>query len=213
MAAAADVQVSQIRNYRFFPEDRSLGDFFRLEEGAQRGLLERINAQYREIEANYPAAGYKVRFAGSNIKDKSIEISLNAIGRREGGRPMKMPDQADCSFCSQQEEMPLLKELPESGARIIEGEQRNVVVISKRHSPHFLENSVDEQLAMIEAVKKVVAWLFVQGAYNYEVLFCCGKEADQSVSHTHAHILLGTNMAFSLLDETSLRREVVLVRA
>jgi diadenosine tetraphosphate (Ap4A) HIT family hydrolase len=202
MAAVAQVQVAQIRDFEIFPNDRNAKDFFLLKEGDQRNLLERINAHYQEMDAKYPAAGYKVRFVGSNTGTNSMEAHLYSINYRAQGSLMKMNEKPDCPFCKQETQMAHFEEPPESEARVIESKQKNVMVISKRHSPHFLENTVEEQLAMLRTAWKVIGSFSADGSYNYELVFHCGAGAHQKISHTHGHILLGTNVALSLLRDT-----------
>lgn len=191
------MESSTIRSYQIIPDNQKAKSFFELSEEEQRLTLVNLNELYRTIEETAPAAGYRIRFVGSNAGQNPMEVQLYAYGSREKNTSLEMAAKPACPFCSkikQNEQLKGFEEETESEARIIETLQGNALIVSSSHKEHWFQNTLSEQQAILAASRKFLESVRKGDRMNYEFHIHCGKLGHQKIPHTHVHLLVGTNL-------------------
>jgi len=192
-----NIELTATRDYLFYPMNREVKDWSDLSPSDLRDLLTRIMNAFHAIEADSPAAGYTVRFVGSNCGRNPMEAHLYAYNSRDRGTALKMPEvKSACPFCVKVDTNEQLKGFEEpkmSNARVIKSGQGNALIISDTHKTHWGELTVDEQLAMMDTCRRVKDKLMKGPHFNWELRVHIGMEGHQNIPHSHIHILKGTS--------------------
>lgn len=180
---------TNVKYYEFDVAER-VKDFAPLKFDELRVILEDVNQTYTQIEANNPAEGYYVRFEVYAKNKRTVEVILEAHGKREKGSQMVMPanpkSAEDCGFCKYKEPMEGYAEATTKTAHVVKSQEGNPITISRTHHRHLFEMSVDEQTDFISTGLKMIE-IAAKTSSRFNLRVHVGVKGHQTMGHAHVH--------------------------
>lgn len=192
-----DIESVYVRKFNILPKDETAKDYFSINKDDQLTFLRGVMFVRDLLERESPAAGYKVRFIGSNSGNNPMEIEISAFGHRELGSKMQMSEKDP--FCKHvipnDKKLEKFPELSDAKFRVIETLQGNGQVISEIHADTWFDLSIEDQWEMLDRAGKLLQKFkkAQEDKLNYEIVIHNGLEGHQNVGHVHAHLLVGTS--------------------
>jgi hypothetical protein len=171
-------------------KNKRLTNLFELTREQLAPIFQALKYLNKQLEnSKRPAAGEEFYIKMISKGKRPLEFILDAYGEREYEQEMEMPElKAECAFCNNTEKMEGYEEAGNENARVIKSVEGNPLPISNRHTRHFFELTVEEQIDItmvgIQALK-----IKTGGACSRaQLAFHIGVQGHQTYAHTHMHV-------------------------